>query len=253
MPTAPPARPADRSPSRFARASTWSGSRKVTDKSHHGGEVNVPRIGIITCGPRGLECFSIRADFDRLESLVGWAKARSSRRAHRARLWWARFALPTLRLECFSIRLAPRIARSALQRSASLLPGVDAAVDVAGRSKTRLPRGLNRHGGAFAKGAVEQEPFAGGLGEFVKDAAAADILLQRRVRHVQRARNDAVAFALATLAQVDERDLGLADQAPRLLCRYRPATAGDLLLRQADLHVGGYGDIHHLRVGELEV
>jgi len=38
------------------------------------------------------------ADSDRLESLVGWAKARSSRRAHRARPGWARFALPTLRL-----------------------------------------------------------------------------------------------------------------------------------------------------------
>jgi len=39
-----------------------------------------------------------RADFDQLQSLVGWAKARSSRRAHQARPWWARFALPTLRL-----------------------------------------------------------------------------------------------------------------------------------------------------------
>src|SRR6202030_1732124 len=50
-----------------------------------------------------------RADVDRLESLVGWAKARSSRRAHRAALRWARgachragrrpdpLALPTLR------------------------------------------------------------------------------------------------------------------------------------------------------------
>ena len=39
-----------------------------------------------------------RADFDRLESLVGWAKARSSRAVPTAlRPWWARFALPTLR------------------------------------------------------------------------------------------------------------------------------------------------------------
>src|ERR1700730_14296178 len=39
-----------------------------------------------------------RADFDRLESLVGWAKARSLRAVPTAlRPWWARFALPTLR------------------------------------------------------------------------------------------------------------------------------------------------------------
>src|ERR1700720_2370487 len=39
-----------------------------------------------------------RADFDRPEALVGWAKARSSRAVPTAlRPWWARFALPTLR------------------------------------------------------------------------------------------------------------------------------------------------------------
>ena len=41
-----------------------------------------------------------RADFDRLESLVGWAKARSSRRAHRgaALVGTLRFAHPTTTL-----------------------------------------------------------------------------------------------------------------------------------------------------------
>jgi hypothetical protein len=38
------------------------------------------------------------ADFDRIESLVGWAKARSCAPCPpRRALWWARFALPTLR------------------------------------------------------------------------------------------------------------------------------------------------------------
>src|SRR5262245_9248908 len=44
MPTAPPAPPADRSPSRFAHASTWSGSPQGNRQIHYASEVSGPLI-----------------------------------------------------------------------------------------------------------------------------------------------------------------------------------------------------------------
>src|SRR5437899_9976042 len=74
--------------------------------------------------------------------------------------------------------IATGIGASARQLSAGLLPGIEAAVDVAGSREARLLGGLHRHRGALAEGAVEHQPLAGGFREFVEDAAATDILLQ---------------------------------------------------------------------------
>ena len=80
------------------------------------------------------------------------------------------------------------------------------------RGKPGVLRGLHRHGRALAEGAVEHQPLAGRLGQLVQHAARADVLLQARIGHMQRARDDAVALALGALAQVDQRDVRLADQ-----------------------------------------
>src|SRR5260221_13821310 len=49
-------------------------------------------------------------------------------------------------------------------RTDVFLPGLEAALDVAGRGKTGVLRRLHRHGRALAKGAVEREPLAGRFG-----------------------------------------------------------------------------------------
>jgi hypothetical protein len=70
---------------------------------------------------------SPKADFDRAESLVGWAKlviglaegqtrwARSSRRAHADATTWARFALPTLQRASIRSESGPKTAFSSRQ------------------------------------------------------------------------------------------------------------------------------------------
>ena len=70
---------------------------------------------------------------------------------------------------------------------------------------------------------------------------------------MQRAGDAAVLCALAGLAQIDEGDIRPSDQRDRLRRLQRPAAARDLLLRQADLHVGRHGDVHHLRVRQFQV
>jgi hypothetical protein len=60
-------------------------------------------------------------------------------------------------------------------------------------------------------------------------------------------------LAFRALPQIDERDLGFPQEGERFGSGERPPPARGLLLRQADLHVGGHGDIHHLRVGQLQV
>jgi thioredoxin-dependent peroxiredoxin len=89
----------------------------------------------------------------------------------------------------------PTRPRSARQRPAGFLPAVEAALDVAGRGEARVLRRLHRHGRALAEGAVEQEPLAGRFAELMQHAARTDALLQRRVGHMQRARDGAVPLA----------------------------------------------------------
>ena len=70
-------------------------------------------------------------------------------------------------------------ARSCTERSnrasgpLRLLPGVDAALDVQGGHQAGVLRGLHRHRRAFAEGAIEQEPLAGGARQFAQHAAGA--------------------------------------------------------------------------------
>ena len=90
------------------------------------------------------------------------------------------------------------------QRPAGLAPGVEPALDVAGGGNSRLLGGLHRHGRALAEGAIEHDAPAGRAGELVEHAARPDISREIRIGRVQRARDDAVALALAPLAQVDE-------------------------------------------------
>ncbi len=61
------------------------------------------------------------------------------------------------------------------QRAVRLLPGVDAALDVAGAGETGVLRRLHRHGGALAEGAIEDDALAGGAGELVQHAAGMHI------------------------------------------------------------------------------
>ena len=66
-----------------------------------------------------------------------------------------------------------------------LLPGIDAALEVAGAGKACVLRRLHRHRRAFAERAVEQQPLAGRPGEFVQRAARTDVFLQARIGHMQ--------------------------------------------------------------------
>src|SRR6516164_10372335 len=90
---------------------------------------------------------------------------------------------------------AAHASRSARQRPAGFLPGVESASNVACRGKTGVLRRLYRHGRALAEGAVEQEPFAGRFGKPMEHAARADTLLQCRVGHMQRAWDGTVPLA----------------------------------------------------------
>ena len=87
----------------------------------------------------------------------------------------------------------------------------------------------------------------------MQHAAGADVVLQIWIGRVQRAGNDAVLFAFAFLAQIDDRDVGAAAQRDGLGGRQRPAFARDVLLVQADMHIGRHRDVHHFRVRQFQV
>ena len=96
------------------------------------------------------------------------------------------------------------------QRPISFFPSIDAALDMAGGLQAGILRRLHRHGGAFAEGAVEHDALAGRRRELLQHAARANMFRQRWVGRMQRARDDAVFFPLAFLAQVDDGDVGAA-------------------------------------------
>ena len=122
-----------------------------------------------------------------------------------------------------------------------------------GGGDPRILGRLHRHGGAFAERAVEQQGFPGCLPQQVQHAAGGNILLQIVIGQMQSARNFPVAFALALLTQVDQGDVRPANKPLRPFRREGPAAPGDLLLRQALMHVGGHRHIHHFRVGEIQI
>ena len=126
-------------------------------------------------------------------------------------------------------------------------------MDVAGGGEAGVLGRLHGHRRALAERAVEHDALAGGAGELVQHPSGADVLGQLRIRRVQRAGDDSMLRALRPLAQIDQRGTGLAHQRPGLGWRHRPALAGDLVLGQADAHVGGHGHVHHLGVGQVEL
>src|SRR6516165_10243799 len=93
------------------------------------------------------------------------------------------------------------------ERPARLLPGVDAALDVTGGGETRILRGLHRHGRALPESAIEDDALAGGAGELIEHAARPDIGGEIGVGGVQRAGDDAVLLAFASLPQVAVRHI----------------------------------------------
>jgi hypothetical protein len=52
-----------------------------------------------------------------------------------------------------------------------------------------------------------------------------------------------VALALGALAQINQFHIRLPDDPDRLPCGRRPTASCDLLLMEADLDIGGNGDI----------
>src|SRR5262245_360206 len=66
-----------------------------------------------------------------------------------------------------------------------LFPGVDAALDMARGSETRVLCRLNRHRRTFAKGAVEQQALVRPFRKLVQHAAFADVFLQGRIGDMQ--------------------------------------------------------------------
>jgi hypothetical protein len=85
--------------------------------------------------------------------------------------------------------------------------------------------GTHRHRRAFAEGAVEHEALAG-VGERAKHAAVTDRTDEIAIGRMDRAGDDAVALALARLAQVDQGDVAASDRGLRLGRGQRPAVAG---------------------------
>src|SRR6476646_1871289 len=119
--------------------------------------------------------------------------------------------------------------------------------------EARVLRRLHRHRRALTESAVEQQTLVGRFRKLVQRAAFADVFLQSRVGDMQRTGYRAVTFAFRTLAQIDQRDVRLADQRKRLRCGDRPAAKGNFLLGEPDLHIGRYRDVHHLRIGKLQI
>src|SRR5262245_64290261 len=93
------------------------------------------------------------------------------------------------------------------ERAAGLLPGIDAALDVAGGGEPGILRGAHRHRRTLAEGAVEDHALAGGAGKLIEHATGPDIGREIGIGRVQGARDDAMLLAFRALAQVDQDDV----------------------------------------------
>src|ERR1700733_389452 len=138
-------------------------------------------------------------------------------------------------------------------RTVGLLPRVDTAVDVAGGGETRILCRLYGHGRALPEGTIEHQALVCRAGQFVQHAARLNVTLKVRIGRVQRTGNHAVLLAFGALAQVDQHDVAAGDEVPRLRRGDCPTAAGDLLLCEALPHVRRDRDVHHLRVGQVQV
>ncbi len=139
------------------------------------------------------------------------------------------------------------------ERAAGLAPRVDTAVQMRRVRQPGLPRGPDGHGGALAEGAIEHDLLAARAGQLVENAAGTDVHDEIRIGRVDRVGDGAHLVALAAFPQVDERQVGIVERLHHVGRRARPALARDLLLREALAHVGGHGDVHHLRVRQVEL
>ena len=110
-------------------------------------------------------------------------------------------------------------------------------------------RRLHRHRRALAE-AQRIRCACHGRRQFVNTPPAAILLLQARIRRMQRAWNDAVFFALAFLAQIDNRDVRPAAQRHGFAAA-APSPCARSPLDAADLQIGRHGNVHHLRVGQF--
>jgi len=66
---------------------------------------------------------------------------------------------------------------------------------------------------------------------------------------MHRAWDDAIALAFLDFAQIDQSNILIAKRGLGILGAESPSAIGDDLLRQADAHIGGDGNVHHLGVG----
>src|SRR5215471_9421196 len=99
-----------------------------------------------------------------------------------------------------------------LNRSAGLLPGIDTACDMRGIEQARVLGGVDGHGRTLVDG---------GIGR------------------MQRAGQRAVLGALASLAQIDQQNVGFAEARDGFKSCQRPALLGEIFLMQPDMHVRG--------------
>ena len=104
--------------------------------------------------------------------------------------------------------------------------------------------GGHRHRRALAEGAEEHDAAAGRRRHFAQHAAGSQGLADRGIGRVQRARQRAVLGALAVFAQVDQQDIGPAEAVDALARAERQALFGEIVLMQADMHVGRHHHIH---------
>ena len=115
-------------------------------------------------------------------------------------------------------------------------------------------RRLHRHRRALAEGAVEHEALAGAAASSCSMPPAPILSCRVGIGRVQRAGDGAVLLALARLAQVDQRDVAAAEQRHRLVGADRPAAAARSPPGASPtLHVGGHRDVHHLRIGQVQI
>src|SRR5215471_6284331 len=126
-----------------------------------------------------------------------------------------------------------------LNRSAGLLPGIDTACDMRGIEQARVLGGVDGHGRTLAEGAEEHDTATGRGRHLAQHAAGLQVLVDGGIGRMQRAGQRAVLGALASLAQIDQQNVGFAEARDGFKSCQRPALLGEIFLMQPDMHVRG--------------
>lgn len=126
-------------------------------------------------------------------------------------------------------------------------------MDVTRGRKTGRLRGLHRHGGPFAEGAIEHEAFPGRLCQLLQQPIGPQAFLDIRIRDMQGAGNNPLLPSLLSLPQIDQGNVGLVEEPFCLLGADRPAFAGDDLLGETNTHIGGTATSIILGLGRLRL